>query len=332
MFRAILVGSTTLKVGVKPKSGRRLRQGGLRLEEFKGAGRTIKFDVLIEIEIAQFIQHRGHFFGRLGSVSNLDNAGFFHWFDNQRLGKSIGGFFDLCFFRFGCFLEPKTLQRGRLFGSQSTFNDDLIEDLEDIAGKPLATLSPEHQQVMKEVVAEVRPARRWLTLNEVPSTSIQSCVGASGGAASSADAGPANAKPSPAATNPRDLSGIWMITGGQATSWDPSDPGGAKPHQLPMTPSSREKLKAARPPFCVNATFDNPNDPVEKYCDPPGLTRMYSFPWQFTIVQTPPSVYILFEYFRIWRMVTMDKPHPKDVDSTWLGDSVGNLKKLAKLA
>jgi hypothetical protein len=48
------------------------------------------------------------------------------------------------------------------------FNDDLIEDLEDIAGKPLATLSPEHQQVMKEVVAEVRPARRWLTVNEVP--------------------------------------------------------------------------------------------------------------------------------------------------------------------
>jgi hypothetical protein len=48
------------------------------------------------------------------------------------------------------------------------FNDDLIEDLEDIAGKPLATLSPEHQQVMKEVVAEARPQRRWLTLSEVP--------------------------------------------------------------------------------------------------------------------------------------------------------------------
>jgi hypothetical protein len=48
------------------------------------------------------------------------------------------------------------------------FNDDLIEDLEDIAGQPLATLSPEHQQVMKEVVAESRPQRRWLTLSEVP--------------------------------------------------------------------------------------------------------------------------------------------------------------------
>jgi hypothetical protein len=48
------------------------------------------------------------------------------------------------------------------------FKDDLVEDLEDIAGKPLSTLSPEHQTVMKEVVAESRPQRRWLTVNEVP--------------------------------------------------------------------------------------------------------------------------------------------------------------------
>jgi len=50
----------------------------------------------------------------------------------------------------------------------TSFNDDLVEDLEAIAGKPLSTLSPEHQQVMKEVVAEARPRRRWLTVNEVP--------------------------------------------------------------------------------------------------------------------------------------------------------------------
>lgn len=48
------------------------------------------------------------------------------------------------------------------------FKDDLVEDLEDIAGKPLSALSPEHQTVMKEVVAESRPQRRWLTVNEVP--------------------------------------------------------------------------------------------------------------------------------------------------------------------
>ena len=126
-----------------------------------------------------------------------------------------------------------------------------------------------------------------------------------------------------AAAQTPDLSGNWMITGGQATSWDPADPTGAKPDQLPMTPWAREKLAATRPAFGANATFDNPNDPVETYCDPPGMPRMFSFPWQFTIVQTPANVYILFEYFHIWRLVTMNQPHPKDVDSTWLGNSVG---------
>ena len=47
-------------------------------------------------------------------------------------------------------------------------SDDLVEDLEDIAGRSLASLPAEHQQVMKEVVAEARPARRWLTVNELP--------------------------------------------------------------------------------------------------------------------------------------------------------------------
>jgi hypothetical protein len=138
-----------------------------------------------------------------------------------------------------------------------------------------------------------------------------------------AQSGSASASGSQAATDPRDLSGVWIITGGQATSWDPSDPTGAKPDQLPMTPWAREKLQAARPPFGAKGTFDNPNDPVETHCDPPGLTRMYSFPWQFTVVQTPSSVYILFEYFHIWRVVTMNRPHPQNLDSTWFGDSVG---------
>jgi hypothetical protein len=54
------------------------------------------------------------------------------------------------------------------WGLITDFNDDLVEDLEAIAGKPLSALSPDHQQVMKEVVADVQPRRRWLTLSEVP--------------------------------------------------------------------------------------------------------------------------------------------------------------------
>lgn len=54
------------------------------------------------------------------------------------------------------------------WGLITDFSDDLVEDLEAIAGRPLSTLSAEHQQVMKEVVAEAQPGRRWLTLSEVP--------------------------------------------------------------------------------------------------------------------------------------------------------------------
>jgi hypothetical protein len=119
-----------------------------------------------------------------------------------------------------------------------------------------------------------------------------------------------------------DLSGNWAIRPG-GTSWDPSDPNGSKPEQLPMTPWGLERLRAAKPPFGANQSFD-PNDPHQRFCDPPGPLRMYSYPWQFSIVQTPAQVYMLFEYLHVWRLITMNQPHPKDVDSTWLGDSVGH--------
>ncbi len=118
-----------------------------------------------------------------------------------------------------------------------------------------------------------------------------------------------------------DLSGNWAVRPGE-TSWDPSDPGGKDPEHLPMTQWGLERLRAARPPFGAKQTFDE-NDPHQRYCDPPGPLRMYSYPWQFTIVQTPTQVYMLFEYLHVWRGIAMNQTHPKDVDSTWLGDSVG---------
>jgi hypothetical protein len=119
-----------------------------------------------------------------------------------------------------------------------------------------------------------------------------------------------------------DLSGNWAIRPG-GTSWDPSDPNGSKPEQLPMTPWGLAQLRAAKPPFGAKQSFD-PNDPHQRYCDPPGTLRMYSYPWQFAIVQTPAQVYLLFEYLHTWRVVAMNQPHAKDLDSSWLGDSVGH--------
>ena len=119
-----------------------------------------------------------------------------------------------------------------------------------------------------------------------------------------------------------DLSGSWQVMGG-APSWDPSDPRGAKPEGLPMTPWALAKFKAARPPFGANATFEAVNDPVQKYCDPPGITRLYNYPWNFAFIQTPSVVYILYEFTGLWRPIAMDREHPKNPDSTWMGDSIG---------
>ena len=131
----------------------------------------------------------------------------------------------------------------------------------------------------------------------------------------------ANSPSAQSSSKAPDLSGIWAIRPG-GTSWDPNDPNGTKPEQLPMTPWGLERLRAAKPPFGANQSFDE-NDPHQRFCDPPGTLRMYSYPWQFTIVQTPAQVYMLFEYLHVWRLITMNQPHPKDLDSTWLGDSVG---------
>jgi hypothetical protein len=121
------------------------------------------------------------------------------------------------------------------------------------------------------------------------------------------------------ATRVPDLSGFWTIGGREQIG----PQGSNKPNDVPMTAWGEAKYEAARPPFGDKQTFLNTTDPVQRYCDPPGVTRLYNYPWQFTILQTPDVVYILFEFTRVWRSVAMDRDHPKDPDSTWMGDSIG---------
>jgi hypothetical protein len=119
-----------------------------------------------------------------------------------------------------------------------------------------------------------------------------------------------------------DFSGPWAVPGG-SPSLDPDDPRGANPEKLPMTPWAIEKMKGVRPPFGAHATFEAVNDAVQKYCDPPGITRLYLYPWNFSLVQTPHVVYILYEFMGYWRPVALGREHPKDPDTTWMGDSIG---------
>ena len=125
-----------------------------------------------------------------------------------------------------------------------------------------------------------------------------------------------------------DLSGIWDPDfhgpeGIRLNTWDPSDPFAAHPEKSPMTPWAAEKFKGVRPPFGALQTFNDTNDPVQRYCDPPGVPRIYMYPWEITFIQTPKIVYILYEYTKVWRAVYMDRDHPKDPDTSWMGDSIG---------
>ncbi len=86
-----------------------------------------------------------------------------------------------------------------------------------------------------------------------------------------------------------DLSGLWAPRpdGIRINTWDSSDPFGQKPELAPMAPWAAAKWKDARPPFGAKQTFDGINDPVQRYCDPPGVTRIWMYPWEFTMIQTP---------------------------------------------
>jgi hypothetical protein len=66
-------------------------------------------------------------------------------------------------------------------------------------------------------------------------------------------------------------------------------------------------------------------DDPEARCLPPGVPRMSTTPYPWTIVQTPKLIVILYEGgAHIWRKIFMDgRPHDPNVQETWLGDSIG---------
>jgi len=61
-------------------------------------------------------------------------------------------------------------------------------------------------------------------------------------------------------------------------------------------------------------------------CLPPGVPRMMFTPEPFAIVQESKRIIFLHEGgAHVWRFVWMDgRPHPKDPNPSWMGDSVGH--------
>ena len=92
-----------------------------------------------------------------------------------------------------------------------------------------------------------------------------------------------------------------------------------------MTAWAEAAYKAAKPSFGPNSvTMEDTNDPVYK-CFPPGVPRVYLHPFPMQIIQIPGQVVMLFEYDHMVRHIYTDgREHPKDLDPTWMGNSIGH--------
>jgi len=93
-----------------------------------------------------------------------------------------------------------------------------------------------------------------------------------------------------------------------------------------MTPWAKAKFEATKPSNGPRThTLQQTDDPVLKYCYPPGTPRIYLQPFPMQIVQTPKEVIILYEYDHTVRHIYTDgRPHTPDLTPTYMGDSIGH--------
>jgi len=83
----------------------------------------------------------------------------------------------------------------------------------------------------------------------------------------------------------------------------------------PLLPGAETKFRQA-------PTGDVRHDDPTELCLPDGHPREALAPYAQQIVQTPDTVVFLYEYMHFFRVIPIDKPHPADVDSTFMGDAV----------
>lgn len=110
-----------------------------------------------------------------------------------------------------------------------------------------------------------------------------------------------------------DFSGVWMERQ-SANSLAAVEP--------PFQGAAAAQFKAVKPGYGPHATPDS-QDPILT-CLPPGVPRIMLLPFPMQIVQTRDEVLMIFEYDHFIRQIFTDgRGHVKDVDQTWMGDSVG---------
>jgi hypothetical protein len=96
---------------------------------------------------------------------------------------------------------------------------------------------------------------------------------------------------------------------------------------MPYTPDLARAFKAPLPftefgekQFKEHTGADDPHG----FCQPTGPTRAFHSPFPFQIVQTAGMFTVLYEIDHNFRRIFTDgRSHPKDLDDTWWGDSIG---------
>jgi hypothetical protein len=117
----------------------------------------------------------------------------------------------------------------------------------------------------------------------------------------------------PPASYAHDLSGLW--SGYQEVDTFSST-------APPLTPWAEEKFKTVKPGYGPHASALS-DDPIAD-CLPPGVPRILLVPFPMQIVQPPGELIMLFEYDHYVRHIdTARREHPKGLQPTWMGDSIG---------
>jgi hypothetical protein len=123
----------------------------------------------------------------------------------------------------------------------------------------------------------------------------------------------AKAPETPAGPGPRTVDGKPSLSGVWEVPYVPDMSRGIG--TLPFTEWGEQNWKGYDP-----AKFD-----YTAHCLPMGWTRQMNAPMPLEIMQEPNRIAILFEAWNTFKVIPTDgRSHPKNVDPTWMGNSVGH--------
>ena len=115
-------------------------------------------------------------------------------------------------------------------------------------------------------------------------------------------------------SDPRDFEGVWWLEGYQYMLGP--EPGVAPPLKPEYMRILERRIRAKN--------RGTPEADASTQCLPHGMPRLMESPYPIEIVQTPGRLTFLHEVAHNVRRIWLNRPHPKSLTPTFLGDSVGH--------